>query len=344
MSHQQATEYLEQLANTKKNNPLVPPNEQLQKIESYMKKIAARQESKDNDIIRNLINKLYDYSNILMIYTKDGKRIYIQEEPSPRLGTTTLRFKKYTDLNFIETKNGNIEIKEIGNDPVGTSFDFASPQSRFVRTAIDKLNDIKPDNWDMTFVELIDRLQNDKTMGPIVKYYLMKMLFKTATETSFIFTRTFEKELSEFENIKFDFLSNYVDPEDLSANQARDICNNGFSNIPPFLEKLGELNDVRSKWKTANAGSQYDWFGVLFRDDNKEFTLLYDKKFYPPEKLKGDLYIIQKTQTENTLKYIKVGSATGGVFNINSNNNFGDVSQEKIFLEGKPVYITKDSN
>lgn len=343
LSSEKASTYLEQFNETKKKNLLIPPTQQLLDIESYLEKISARQKSQNDDVVRTLINKLFEYTNILMVFTKDEKRFYTKEEPRS-FGATRVQFKKFTDLNFIETDSVKIEENEIANDRDGTSYNFVSPQSRFAQMAIEKLNSINPSNWDATFVELVDALQNDKTMGPIVKYYLMKMVFKAASETSFMFNRIYEKEIQQFDNIKFDFLSNYVDPEDLSANQARDICKNGFSNMASFSSRLNELNELKRKWITPPAGNQYDWFGILFKDENKQFNMLYDNKFYSPENLNGDLYVIHKSQNDNSLKYLKIGTVSNGVFDTDQIDEISKNFEEKVFLEGKPVYLTKDPN
>ena len=199
-------------------------------------------------------------SDLGMIKTKDGLRYYYQlsKRPSEAKANNELRgyWVEYIYDLDLATKKVLINVGKVDGRP------GPAPQVLLAATVQKLITNFKGSGWETFYVELADYVLAEKSVDPILKAQLLKMLLSQAMQCDPFTTGEIGKMHAILEGLYIDDLG-WINPLDTEANGKR-------KTVQTFLDRMKQkplrniVRGIDSKLKDLGAGpAAYEPAGVI---------------------------------------------------------------------------------
>ncbi len=342
MTPKKAKQLIEGLDNLVKESKYLSVPEAITKILPVVKAIASREDENGDPSYNQLIAVLEDrlFSSLNMVLTNDRRRYYTLDEPRyHKKSDKYLVFNGYTAMSLANSEENNLLVSTLLMSGEPDKVDWSSPQKRFSKYAINRLNQKNKDSWETIFLDVLQELHSDKyqDMDPILKYQLMGRFLDVACLGSFPMQEVFADELKTLSLINVDPAANWMDPDDSRANLARITIVDKLVNIKDPGKKRGRVNELLGKLSTSNIGPLYDWVGWLSRNADGKFIMRFDPDHSPVES--GKLVVINISGS-NVEEYQQVGKIEDKKISFNQPDT--KTISKQIYVEGRAIFLEKD--
>lgn len=289
----------------------------------------------------NILNKRI-VSNLYMLKTKavgqNASKIYYSEKTPSTLGNTHYSIRYALDLFLEDVKTQTVKNEEIANPLLlkdGKKFDFESPQMKFSRVAIKKVNGLSsnPTTWERDFLELLIALQKDKEMDEVLKFMLYSNIEKVACAGSLYLQEQLKEDLEVWENFEqhLDTDANWIDPENGSDDKDHKTASAALAKLKEPSDVIKGVDAYLKSVSKVDLGPQYKWIGWLHRDRKNQWTVSFGSD-QPLSQTAVKLNVLTRSGSSGPVNLTEIGELKNGQVTI----SVPDVSPA--LLQGRPVY------
>jgi hypothetical protein len=287
LSASDAKLFLEQTESLSKKCEGFPAIKRASQVQPYVKAVLDQIEPNGQPKYLQLVNLFTSFSGSRMAAVASGdtcKRYYVSQDKAPRASGLRLSIEYYTDPNFSSTKNEFIDIsvvvnKKAKNAAKDEAFDWEAPQAKFGRLALDMIaTQGTQTSWESRFQRIIELLDNETWMEPILKVKLLEHVLILGCEGSEPMRRAYKAHMVLLASTIVDDAVDWVDPQNSAANNVRSTAVGllkrlGFStreDTNPDLTMAPKAMAIKIRQELAefdkpDFGHVYSWLGCLHR-------------------------------------------------------------------------------
>jgi len=208
--------------------------------------------------------------------------------------------------------------------PASTVTTGAAPQVELgaqLRSLMDELNDT---NWERTWFAVIQEIESDQAVDPLLRFDLLRLAVNAACDGSQPMTVGFRRHKEAFNRTEVNLFANWLDPESVEANDARQQARVEFRRMPSSTAAWQTTQQELNKL-VQPPGEAYRWVGWLRRDlrDNWEALL--------SEESVADGQIYGFINSQKGPERVEVGRVRQG--------DFAAVPNQERLREGMPLFV-----
>jgi len=318
----------------------VPP--EIAALSPALDTIIARDDGKGNATNKSLQAVLNDslIANLNMVYTRNKKRFYVKGVPR-ELGNRWL-FESYAGIDMATVSRRNVSKDEVIVRTLKDKPDWLSPQSRFAEGAKLKLEQLPEKGWETVHLDLLDLLESDKKMDPIIKTILIQRVLDSACKGSLPFQQAFAKDRATLAKFSLDPATNWFDPDDARAEKARAEANNLLGRIETIKKRREEVKASAAELQRTAArapGPSYRWVGWLHRDVDGNIVMRSGMRMHSEA---GRLAVCFLPKGQKVPQFEFIGRIRDGKALMDSARSQG--ASKAAFASGRPVYLVVPLN
>ncbi len=321
-----------------------PAAAKLKELKEFL--VAMTQRVDEDGEIHLRLNEMLNSPTVIdfrMVQTKNGKRYYFEKNPVYIEGAGTWSFYHVVDFELTDTKRLKVEESDIANPETKDGFDWTAPQAAFSTFATEQLAGLDHTNWEGTFYKILERLQEDQRMEPILKLQLMTEILDVACRGSLCLAKAYGKDTSQLERAMVDISANWITPDDPAGRKAREAAQRLLARLedPKAAGKRAKdhLDSLKHPW----VGTHYVWVGWLCRDDGGQWMVscptgmefvqekVLVEEGIPKSGMMNSLFVLIPPSGDDPLKMEVIGKFGGKPV----------VSSESAaaLVEGRPVFF-----
>jgi hypothetical protein len=302
-------------------------------LESVARRIDASGQSLARQLTPALTNVLV--SEVYVLRTREGRSYYSREKP--RMLGTDWQIKYFVDTTLETIEVERFSPAEIENERDGKEFVWIAPQSRFSRTAQETLARMEADQWEPTFLKLLNEVYEDEHMNPVLKLQLFGICLQTACEGSALLKGVFRKHLQQVQTpiAEADHWPHPGQEGDAGPGQAARIQADGLlgqMTPPKALEK--NVETALAALKNPSLGPRSEWIAWLRREAGDAWTCEFPQRLKPSSRETVELFVLVRPAADADVVYEKVGEFRGGGLKLSP-------PSASAFVEGRPVYALR---
>ncbi len=319
---------LERIQAEQKGHPALPA---LTDILDYLDAVGQRVDSSGTRLEASLHERFNakTVSGLLMLHA-DKTRYYIKEPPE--ITNVGYSFHYYKGFDLASTGYTSVKAAEIQNLKLGEKYDWEAPQSRFARQVFDSLDTLKPENWEDSFAVLLSNLYKDRTMEPIVKLELMKLLLQVARTGSVPLKLALAKHAEQIDNARIDPVVNWINPQDSEGRAARTKAEDVLRRMEDPAKARDMVKEYAPKIQLALPVDRYRWVAWLNLERTGK-TWSCDTKSPLAASESGELHVMEPASGSKPGAMVKIGRVQAGKVVL--------LEPGTAFVEGRPVYLAK---
>jgi hypothetical protein len=287
----------------------------------YLDSIASREPENGPLLIAELQKLFRDplVGNLWLVEAKrsDETRFYTRHEPERENGT--LHFKYLAGFNLDEKPQ---TVRESDVSYIGRA-----PQSTLAERASTLLNEMSPRDWEKNFTTILDSVNKEERLDPILKITLLQRILKIAAAGSSALGDGFTEYRRELDNATVDLSVNWMDPRDSKALIERKRAEVLLGGLPPISGAIQKAaHNVRRFREPLDY--KYTWIGWLSHDADNSWIAITT----PLKAEAGELIVIAKSGESAASEPITIG----GVEDRHVRLHDGPSSA---LLTGRPVFL-----
>lgn len=272
-------------------------------------------------------------ANLMMLRTKPPAERRYYSNRKPELIGGRWRIEAFTDLTVMDRRPKQFKPVEIANPRTGLLFNWEAPQSRFSDLALEKLDELADGaSWDAVFTGLLVQLTNDTAMEPFLKLQLMNRVLKVARQGSAPLSVAFAKHDELLQSDLLDKPVNWMDADDLDAQNARKHAERLAKRLPRIDEVVAQTLREAEKLKRFS-GRRFDWIGWLHRspEDPDQWHCSIQPRKQPSTDETVELYVLVGPSGEQSAGFQRIGKVDSGELSLR-------VSRPELFVAGRPIF------
>jgi hypothetical protein len=322
------------LSQIEKETAPVPVPSEFTRLLPAVQAVTRREDESGNGLTKTMLSAMADptVSDLMMIYTTAGQRIYVKEEPR-RLGKK-VTFKQYTTMTLSKTVSASISGVSVANSVSDGTFEWLSPQSLFAQYAKRRVNSISSEGWETVYLDLLEKLLADKQMDAIVKTLLLKLILRTACDGSVPLQIVFEKKRKKLDDVTVDPAVNWFDPKDERAGKLRKILATVLGEMESPGKKRESVNQQLAELKKPVMGARSSWVGWLSRNADGRFVMRHDQE--RGIRRSGTLTVVSVAGTGTVATFSHIGEIRNGDVSIDQPDS---KSSSHPYVEGRAIFV-----
>jgi hypothetical protein len=177
----------------------------------------------------------------------------------------------------------------------------AAPQKRLAKELQSQLQQLNSTGWEQAFCKMLQSIEADNQIDPILKFNLFKQTLDVACRGSHVLDDALQADLSAVKSAEIDSTANWLDPTDLPARRNREKVAEFFAALPDLgaagktvARDLAELN--------TPIGVPLRPVGWLCRDRSGSWHCRFDRS----QNDVGELVVVVK-QTGGATAFVSLG-------------------------------------
>jgi hypothetical protein len=302
-----------------------PARQLFQEREKFIESLVFRSGQEGQKLKGSLLALLQDplVKNVYAILTKEGDRYYCLDEPD---------LEKTDPVNILYVVDFTLDTrgKLLKRDTIA-SLGLAA-QSKVASQMSAKLKSMKDADWEATFYGLVQLLQNDKDMDPILKFLLLKKTLAIGTTVSPVLAVAFAAHQKVMDEADVDTSANWLLPEDNDVARARIAAAQILTELPALSEVADIARTELLKLGRAPAPG-YEWVGWLGRGLSGDWECHLSAQL--PASKAGSLLVVSQSDDTSQMQFSPIGRLEEGKSAIDCQ----DVTR---LLQGRPVFLLED--
>ena len=287
----------------------------------YLEATSQRVDAEHKRIVEPLEKLFHDplVADLWMLETPDGLRYYFKDKPQ-------LDRVKTVQVRYLAGFDSSDKVKPGGVKPDEGTLDRA-PQVALAEKIVPLLSHLADDNWEPTFYEMIQTIEDDTQTDPILKFNLLQQTLDIGCRGSHALDIAFADHLQKLKQSTVSPFTNWLDPKDKESDGQRDLARRLLQSLPDAKD-AGKVaaDDIAALRKPF--GTPLRWVGWLRRGVGRQWQCT-------PASLgndEGQLFVVVNKGPGQPTTYNPVGIVKQGLPEIKARD-------ESMLLEGRPLYM-----
>jgi hypothetical protein len=285
----------------------------------YLKAIARRDNGGER--IDAPLRKLFTaplVKDVWMIEKENGKRYYVNEMPIA--GRPFLYIVSFDG----KTRGGNLISGEWEKAKVSYA-----PQVTVAEKIQPVLQALTDENWEPSFFKMLQAINADHSMDPILKANLLQQVLEAGIRGSYCLQKPFQRHLEWFNQQKINVFANWLDPTDSMVAMARSEAARKLNDFPDIVEP-GRAAAEDSKTLRQRRLPEYRWVGWLNRARDGRWECLFSRQ----PKHNGRLMVVYRDGSGEKPRLVAVGSFQRGMI-----ATIDAPPQSALLVAGRPLFL-----
>jgi hypothetical protein len=260
-------------------------------------------------------------AKVWMIEEKNGRRYYLANDPavSPeQIGS----FKHIVSFDFKE-RGGPVTRGDV-------TYSGPAPQVGIAKAVNATLAKMNAENWEASICTIVSAIYTDgpeQALEPLLKATLLYKTLELGCQGSPSLQRAYGPHLEVLGKVNSGRSSNWLDPRDVTAKNARLQVEADLANLPDIVA-AAKLAAEDAAALRACPGRFYRWVGWLHRSHQGGWSCSAISGL----KYSGRLCVVRRATPSDSVRIEVVGRMEEGVVTVTT-------SDSDIMIEGRPVYL-----
>lgn len=297
-------------------------------LKSYAKRDASGEPSLTSRIIGESILGHPLIQKAKYLCDLDGRAYYLSGDPSLNDAGNVYSFRRFTNPEMNREVITAVRANEIDLNK-STPPGWANGIKSMSDSSMTNFQKAKGDYWDDILGRLILDIQVDKRADDLLKYRIMNLLIKAASEGSPLLKEIFLEHQGILSQSNVDMEMNWANPDSTESADAR-------SKLRPVLERLPDAAATKKKLKQRidnqprlSSGVIFECVGVIHKKDMNNWDVLRSNRRI---EIDGPLYVVK---TGGNPEFKEVGAKRGARYEFN-------VKDDAELSEFRAVWIVTD--